>query len=313
VFAFVLRRLAFGVSLILFATTLTFFLVYSDASTIARNILGENATQDQVDARAAQLGLDRPLVVQFWDWLSGAVTGDLGTSYFSNESVSSILLTRTPVTLSIVIGAVLVTALLSVALGMLAAVRRGWVDRMVQVTSVAGMSLPNFWVALMLVVVFAVTWQVFPATGYVSPDVSVTGWLASITLPVAALALGGMAATTQQVRGAVIDVLEADYIRTLRSRGVSERSVLFRHALKNAASPGLTVLSLQFIGLLGGAIVIEKVFALPGLGSAAVTATIQGDIPVLLGVVAVTVVIVVVVNLAIDLASGWVNPKATIQ
>ncbi|QZY30453.1 ABC transporter permease [Nocardioides coralli] len=312
-FAFVLRRLAFGVSLILFATTLTFFLVYSDSSTIARNILGENASRAQVEARAAELGLDRPLLVQFLDWLRSAVTGDLGTSYFTTESVSAILVTRAPVTLSIVLGGVLVTALLSVALGMLAAVRRGWIDRAVQVLSVTGMSLPNFWVGLMLVVLFAVTWQLFPATGYVSPDLSVTGWLASIALPVAALALSGVAAATQQVRGAVIDVLEADYIRTLRSRGLSERSILFRHALKNAASPGLTVLSLQFIGLLGGAIVIEKVFALPGLGSTAVESTIQGDIPVLLGVVAVTVVIVVVVNLVIDLANGWVNPKVTIR
>ena len=117
----------------------------------------------------------------------------------------------------------------------------------------------------MFVVFFAVTWQIFPATGYVSPDVSLGGWLASITLPVAALALSGIASATQQVRGAVIDVLEADFVRTLRSRGLSDRSILFRHALKNAASPALTVLSLQFIGLLGGAIVIEKVFALPGL------------------------------------------------
>jgi peptide/nickel transport system permease protein len=313
VLAFVLRRLAFGVSLVLFATTLTFFLVYSDSSTIARNILGENATQEQVDARAEALGLDRPLVTQFLDWLGAAVTGDLGQSYFSADSVLSILVSRLPVTLSIVAGGVVVTALLSTVLGMLAAVRRGWADRAVQVLSVVGMSLPNFWVALMLVVLFAVTWQVLPATGYVSPDVSVTGWLASITLPVAALALSGVAAATQQVRGAVIDLLEADFVRTLRSRGLPERSILFRHALKNAASPALTVLSLQFIGLLGGAIVVEKVFALPGLGTTAVNATIRGDIPVLLGVVAMTVVMVVVVNLLIDIANAWVNPKVTLQ
>ena len=311
--AFVLRRLAFGVSLILFATTLTFFLVYGDPTHIARNILGENASQEQVVERAALMGLDRPLHVQFFDWLGSAVTGDLGQSYFSTETVVALLATRVPVTLSIVAGGVLVTALISVVLGMTAAVRGGWADRTVQVLSVVGMSLPNFWVALMLVLVFAVTWRVFPATGYVSPDVSLWGWLLSVTLPIAALSLSGMAAATQQVRGAVIDVLEADFIRTLRSRGLSDRSILFRHALKNAAPPALTVLSLQFIGLLGGAIVIEKVFALPGLGTLAVHATLQGDIPVILGVVAVTVVIVVVVNLTIDLVNGWVNPKVRLQ
>ncbi len=310
---FIVRRLAFGLSLVLFATTLTFFLVYRDPMTIARNILGENASQAQVEARAVELGLDRPLLVQFLDWLGGAVTGDLGQSYFSADGVWSILVTRIPVTLSIVAGGVLVTAVLSIGLGMLAAVRGGWADRVVQMLSVVGMALPNFWVGLMFVVFFAVTWQIFPATGYVSPDVSLGGWLASITLPVAALALSGIASATQQVRGAVIDVLEADFVRTLRSRGLSDRSILFRHALKNAASPALTVLSLQFIGLLGGAIVIEKVFALPGLGSAAVTATLQGDVPVLLGVVVVTVVIVVVVNLLLDVLNGWVNPKVTLS
>ncbi len=310
---FVLRRVAFGVSLVLFATTLTFFLVYRDPLTIARNILGENASQDQVTARAEALGLDRPLVAQFLDWLASAVTGDLGTSYFSTETVASILVSRTPVTLSIVAGGVLLTAIVSAVLGMLAAVRGGWADRSVQVLSVVGMSLPNFWLALMFVLLFAVSLRIFPATGYVSPDISVVGWLASITLPVAALALSGIAAATQQVRGAVMDLLEADFVRTLRSRGLSEKSILFRHALKNAASPALTVLSLQFIGLLGGAIVIEKVFALPGLGTTAVNATIRGDIPVLLGVVAVTVVIVVVVNLVIDIVNGWLNPKVTLS
>lgn len=310
---FVLRRLVFAVSLVVIATTLTFVLVYRDGSTVARNILGESATRAQVEARAEELGLDRPLLVQLGEWFRGAITGDLGQSYFSTDEVSGVLLSRIPVTLSVVGGAVLVTALVAVALGMLAAVRGGWADRLVQVVSVIGVSLPNFWVGLMLVVAFAVTWRIFPATGYVSPDVSAVGWVASVTLPITALAVGGIAAATQQVRGAMIDVLEADFVRTLRSRGLPDRSILFRHALKNAASPALTVLALQFIGLLGGAIVIEKVFALPGLGTAAVNATLQGDSPVLLGVVAVTVVIVVVVNLAIDLVSGWVNPKVTLQ
>ncbi|MCU1437047.1 MAG: transporter permease [Naasia sp.] len=311
--AFALRRLLFGLSLILFATTATFFLVYRDASLVTRNILGEGATQADLDARAAAMGLDRPILVQFLDWLGGAVTGDFGQSYFSTESVASILVSRVPVTLSIVAVGVLVSALVSAVLGILAAVRGGVIDRIVQVLSVIGMALPNFWVALMLVVVFAVTWRLLPATGYVSPAQSVSGWLASITLPVIALAVASIAAATQQVRGAMIDVLDTDYIRTLRASGVRERSILFRHALKNAASPALTVLSLQFIGLFGGAIVIEKVFALPGLGTTAVNATLQGDVPVLLGVVAVTVVIVVAVNLLIDLANGWVNPKVTLR
>lgn len=311
--AFVLRRLLFGLSLILFVSTLTFFLVYRDPSTIARNILGEGATQADLDARAAAMGLDRSIFEQFFDWLGHAVIGDFGTSYFSTQQVAEVLATRAPVTLSIVAIGVLISAFISMLLGILAAVRGGGTDRAVQVFSVIGVALPNFWVALMLVVVFAVSLRLLPATGYVAPSVSVSGWIASITLPVAALAISSIAAVTQQVRGAMIDVLDTDYIRTLRAGGVPEHSILFRHALKNAASPALTVLSLQFIGLFGGAIVIEKVFALPGLGTTAVAATLQGDAPVLLGVVAVTVVLVVVVNLLIDLVNGWVNPKVTLQ
>lgn len=310
---FIVKRFLFGISLILVVSTLTFFLIYGDGNTIARNILGENATQEQVAAKAASLGLDRPLIEQFFTWMGHAITGNLGASYFNGQSVVSALASRVPVTLAVVVGSVLLTALVSVCLGMLAAVKRGWIDRAVQVISVAGLSLPNFWVALLLVIWLAIGARIFPPTGYIAPSVSVVAWLSTITLPIIALSLGGVAAATQQVRGAVIDILEADYVRTLKSRGLKDGSILFRHALKNAAPAALTVLSLQFIGLLGGAIVIEKVFALPGLGSLAVGATIQGDVPIVLGVVIVTVILVVLVNLLIDLANGWVNPKVRLQ
>jgi peptide/nickel transport system permease protein len=313
VLTYILKRLAFGLSLIFVVTSLTFFLVYGDPAVIARNMLGADATEQQIHDRVVAMGLDRPLIEQYGEWLGNALHGDLGTSFITSQSVGSSLATHVPVTLSIVLCGVLVTGLIAVVLGMTAAVRRGWVDRVVQVVSVVGISLPNFWTALMLVLMFAVTWQVLPATGYVSPDRSLGAWAASITLPVVALALSGIAAATQQVRGAAIDILEADFVRTLRSRGLTSRSILFRHVLKNAAPPALTVLSLQFIGLLGGAIVIEKVFALPGMGTMAVGAVLNSDVPTLLGVVTVTVVLVVLVNLIIDLVNGWVNPKVRLS
>lgn len=310
---YIVKRLAFGVSLIFVVTSLTFFLVYGDPAVIARNMLGADATDEQIHDRVVAMGLDRPLITQYGEWLSHALRGDLGSSYITSQPVGETLATHVPVTLSIVLCGVLLTGLIAVVLGMTAAVRRGWADRVVQVVSVVGISLPNFWTALMLVLLFAVSWQLLPATGYVSPDVSLGGWAASITLPVVALALSGIAAATQQVRGAAIDILEADFVRTLRSRGMSPRSILFRHVLKNAAPPALTILSLQFIGLLGGAIVIEKVFALPGMGTMAVGAVLSSDVPTLLGVVTVTVVLVVLVNLFIDLVNGWVNPKVRLS
>ncbi|MCY1295559.1 Oligopeptide transport system permease protein OppB [compost metagenome] len=160
---------------------------------------------------------------------------------------------------------------------------------------------------------FAVRLNWFPATGYVSFMRSPSSWATSLALPVTALVLAGIASASQQVRGAIIDALDKDYIRTLRARGVPSRSILFRHALRNAVPPVLTVLSLQFIALVGGAAIIVQVFAIPGLGSLTVTASLNGDLPVLMGVVVTLIILVVVVNLVIDLLNAMANPKVRIQ
>ncbi|MDQ0242142.1 peptide/nickel transport system permease protein [Arthrobacter bambusae] len=310
---FVARRLLAGVVLILVITTIAYALIYSSAGNAARNILGESATAEDVAAKAKELGLDRPLPVQYFDWFSHAISGDLGVSWFTNEPVSTLLANRLPVTLSMVILAVLVTAIISAVLGVTAAVRGGWLDRLLQVVSVIGFSLPNFWVALVLVVLFAVTVPFFPATGYIPASESLSGWFLALILPVTALVLGGIASAAQQIRGAVIDVLDMDYVRTLRARGLGSSSVLLKHVLRNAAPPALTVLSLQFIALLGGAVVIERIFAIPGMGTLTINSSFQGDVPALMGVVVALVILVVIVNLVIDLANGWINPKARLQ
>lgn len=311
--SFLVRRLLSGVVLVFAVATITFLLMSSTGSNAARNILGESATEEQVAAKAHELGLDRPVLERYLDWLGGAVRGDFGASWYSHEPVMSSLANRFPVSLSVVTVAILVTAIIATVLGITAAVRRGWVDRFVQVFAVVGFALPNFWVALILVTVFAVTLHWLPATGYTPIGTDTGKWALGLILPVAALVTGTIASTAQQVRGATIDILERDFVRTLRARGISRSSLLFAHVLRNAAGPALTVLSLQFVGLLGGAIIIEKVFALPGIGSLAITATLQGDLPQILGLVVVMVVLVVVVNLAIDLLAGWLNPKARVS
>ena len=310
---FLLRRVASGVVLVFAVATITFLLMSLSGGSPARNILGEGATDEQVAAKAAELGLDLPLWERYWNWLTGAVTGDFGSSWFTNEPVMTSLANKFPVTLSIVTVAILVTAILATVLGITAAVQRGWIDRFVQVFAVIGFALPNFWVALVLVTIFAVNLRLLPATGFTPIATDPSKWALGLVLPVAALVIGTIASTAQQVRGATIDILERDFVRTLRARGIAKSSLLFRHVLRNAATPALTVLSLQFVGLLGGAIIIEKVFALPGIGSLAVTATTQGDLPQILGLVVVMVVLVVIVNLLIDLATGWLNPKARVS
>jgi len=310
---FLTRRTLAAVLLLIAITGLAFALIYSSGGNIARNILGELATQEQIEALTAKLGLDRPLLVQYLDWLGSAVTGDLGVSYFTATPVLSSLATRLPVTLSLVIVSIVLSTLIGVLLGVAAAVQRGWLDRFIQIFSVVAESLPNFWVGLALVSVFAIGLGMFPATGYIPINQSVSGWVSTITLPVAALVIGSIASAAQQIRSAVLDVLKKDYVRTLRARGLPEQVIIFRNVLRNAAPPAVTVVSLQFIGMLSGAVLIERVFALPGLGSLAVNAAILGDIPVIMGVLVVTAIIVVIINLIVDLAITWINPKARVQ
>lgn len=310
---FILRRLISGVVLIFVISVVAFSLLYLGGGDIARRILGQNATQDIVDRKAAELGLDRPLFVQYWDWLMHAVQGDFGRSWFTGQLVTQGVTTRLAVTLSIVIGATLIAAIISVVLGVLAATRRGWIDRVVQFISVLGFAIPGFLIALGLVLLFSINLKLFKATGYIPITASFGGWVSSVTLPIVALAIGTIAAVAQQVRGSVIDALERDYVRTLRSRGIGMGSVIGKHVLRNAGGPALAVLAVQFVGLLGGAVIIEQIFALPGIGQLAVQATATSDIPIVMGLVVVTAAIVVIVNLLIDLAQAALNPKVRLS
>ena len=306
---FTLRRLAAGVVLVAVVTIASFFLLYAGAGNVGRTILGPTATEQTVALKNQQLGLDQPVLTQFTNWLSSAVQGDLGKSWFSGQPVAEAIASRTAVTLSLVIGATIVSGLVAVLLGVLAARRGGWADGLVQAISLVGIAIPGFLIALALVLVFAINLGWFKPTGYTSFATSPTGWLASITLPIIALSIGAIAGVAQQVRGSMLDAQRQDWVRTLRSRGLPENRVVYRHVLRNAAGPALSVLAVQFIGLIGGAVFIEQIFAIPGLGQIAVAATAKGDVPLVLGFVIVTTIFVVIVNLIVDLLQGWLNPK----
>jgi peptide/nickel transport system permease protein len=305
-----LKDLVRSLGVMLVVTFATFALMYANSEGIAQATLGLSATPEDVERQVAELGLDRPLLAQYGDWLTSAVTGDLGTSLYTSESVVSALSTRVPVTLTLVVITLLLTAVLSVTLGVTAAVRGGWADRTVQFFSVLGAAIPPYVVAIVLVFGFAVAWRLLPATGYVPLGQSPTEWARSIALPVGALLVGAVAGVASQFRTAVLDTLGRDYVRTLRARGVREREVIFRNVLRNASAPGLTALSLTMIGLLGGAVFIEQVFALPGMGELAISAGQISDVPMVMGTVLVTIVIVLVVNFLGDLAVFFLNPKA---
>ncbi|MFD8430347.1 ABC transporter permease [Streptomyces coelicoflavus] len=309
---FIARRIGAGAVLLLVISLLSYLLLSIPDTDIGRQLLGPGAPQGDVDAKNAELGLDQPVLAQYTDWLTHAVSGDLGTSWFSSEDVTLAVANRLPVTLSLVLGVTLVTALLSFLLGVWAGVRRGAADRFVQLLGVAGYALPGFLVTLVLVLVFAVRLNWFPAIGYTPFTESPSGWLSTVTLPIASLSVAAVAGVSQQVRGAVIDVMRQDYVRTLRARGLSETRIVLKHVLRNASAPGLSVLGMQFVGLLGGAVLVEQIFGLPGIGSMTVTYTTRGDIPVIMALVMLTVIGVVLINLLVDIMIGWLNPKARI-
>lgn len=311
--SYLFRRMAYGLVLLFLVPAITFFLTYGADLPVARNILGPSASPEQVAQLEAQLGLDEPIVPHFLSWLSGVFQGDLGTSYFTNEPITDALLARLPVTLSVVVLASVITVLLSVLLGVTAAKRGGVVDSFLQTFSTFVFVFPGIVLAIALVYVFAVALNWFPAVGYVPLAESPADWGRSIILPAIVLAIPGVASLGSQVRGALVDQLDRDYVRTLRTRGVPERSILLKHALRNAAAPALTVFSLEFIAMFGGALFIEKIFALPGFGTYGFTSALQGDLPAMLGVSIFAVGLVVVVNLIVDLLNGWLNPKARVQ
>jgi peptide/nickel transport system permease protein len=187
------------------------------------------------------------------------------------------------------------------------------VDRLVQVVTILGFAIPGFLIAVGLVLFFAIKLGWFDPTGYIKFTDDPAGWLKTVTLPILALAIHSIASVANQIRGSVTDALRQDYVRTLRSRGLPYNKVVFKHVLRNAGGPALAVLGVQFVGLLGGAVVVERVFAIPGLGDIAVGATSQGDIPMVMGLVVAVAALVVVVNLVIDLMQGWLNPKVRLS
>lgn len=311
--AFITRRLASSLVILVVVCCLTYILLFFSGGTVAQNILGTDATPEQIASKEAELGLDRPLLVRLGLWWSDALRADFGESWYNGQAVFEAILTRLPITLAMVISATLLTVIVSVVLAVISSVHRGWTDRLVQILGVIGTALPNFLIGLFLVTVFAIQLGWFPAISTIFPGGGLSPWIVSLTLPVIALTIGSATAMTQQLRSAIIQQLDMDYVRTLRSRGIRENVILYRHVLRNAAPPSLTLLGLQFVGMLGGVVIIEQLFALPGVGTLAVAATSTGDIPLVMGVVVYTIIIVIIVNLVVDLVNGWLNPKVRLS
>jgi peptide/nickel transport system permease protein len=307
-----IRWLISSVALLFSVTVLTFLLNALAPGDAAKAILSGQTTSytpEQYQQIRHELGIDRPLPVQYWHWLDRLLHGSLGTDLFSGEPITQALGERLGASLSIIVGTVALSSLVGIGIGVFSAVRGGFVAKLLDGLSLIGLAAPNFWLALVLVEFLAVQYPLFPATGYVTFSTDPAQWLSSLVLPVVTLSFGASAFIARQTRDAMADVLARDFITALRAHGLSLRSIVFKHALRNAAIPVVTLLGLMFVSLLGGTVIIEGVFAIPGLGQQAVTASSAHNLPMIEGVAFYFTVIVVIVNLLVDLSYGWLNPK----
>ncbi len=305
-----LGRLGRMVPLLLLITLGAFSLVLLLPGDPAVTLAGENPTLDQIERIRETMGLNQPIHLQYIEWVGGVVHGDFGESLYSGAGVTDLIMQRLPVTAWLTLSAISIAIIVGVPAGIHAAARRGsWVDRALTVMVSAGVAIPSFWLGLMLIIAFAVNLGIFPAGGYVPIAEDVGEWSVRLVLPAFTLAAAPAAELARHTRSAMISVLEQDYVRTARSKGVPERVVLFKHALKNAASPVITILSFQIAFLLGGSVIVEQIFGLPGMGSLAIQAVHEKDFPIIQGVVVVAALIVMVINLLTDVFYGWLNPK----
>ncbi|HEY0692075.1 MAG TPA: ABC transporter permease [Kribbella sp.] len=310
-----LRWLASSLVLLFTVTVLTFVLASLAPGDAVQAVLSDqaNPTPMQYEQVRHQLGLDQSLPEQYWHWLTNVLHGNLGTDLFSGQPVADTLNGQLGTSLSIIIVTLVVAAILGVGAGVVSAVRGGVIGRALEVATAIGFAVPNFWLALVLIEVFAVSIPLFPATGYVPLAENPAGWALSIALPVITLAAGSTTFIARQTRDSMMRVLAKDFIIALRAHGLPMRSIVFKHALRNAALPVVTTLGLMFIGLLGGTVFIENVFAIAGIGQQAVNASLTHNLPMIEGVALYFAVIVVVVNLLVDISYRILSPTAGVK
>ncbi|MGC4024094.1 MAG: ABC transporter permease [Mesorhizobium sp.] len=307
---FLLKRLGIGIVTLLLASIVVFAMLEVVPGDPARMMLGMNATEDAVQALREQMGLNQPLIMRYLSWLGGFLTGDLGRSYTYSVPVAQLVAERSAVSLPLALISLLLSTDIAIPVGLYAAAHRGKTsDTIAMGASQLGVAIPNFWFALLLVYVFAIGLRMLPAGGF--PGWSAGAWpaLKALILPAIALALPQAAILARVTRSALLDVLNEDYIRTARAKGLPANTVLWRHALRNALIPVFTILGLQFSFLLAGTIIIENVFYLPGLGRLVFQAITQRDLIVVESVVMLLVATVIVVNLLVDLSYAVIDPR----
>lgn len=327
---YIIKRLLMLIPVLIGVSVIVFFLLRVCAADPAPVVLGQHATEESMNAWREANGLNKPVVMQYVDFVKGALRGDFGTSYYTKKPVLEEIAARFPATLELAIFAIIIASVFGIAIGVVAAVKKNSIiDNASMVLSLVGVSIPIFWLGILLIILFVKVLGWLPASGRINPmlrpdggvglyliDTLISGDFAAfkdalwhIILPGCTLALYTLAIISRMTRSSMLDTLNQDYIRTARSKGLSEGKVIVKHALRNALMPIVTVIGLQFGSLLGGAVLTETVFAWPGIGSYTVDCITKSDFPVIQAVVLIIATIFVVMNLIVDLIYAFLDPR----
>jgi len=307
---FITRRLIQTVIILILLSMMVFAIMHLLPGDPVAIMLGDQASVEEMERLRSELGLDRPLHVQYLDWLSGLLRGDLGRSIVYNEDVADLVRTRLPVSLHIGLSAFLLAIAIGVPAGILAALKRGsWIDSLITVLANAGIAVPVFWLAILGIYLFSLKLGWLPVQGYTSPFEDFGQSLRQSVMPIVFLSLITLAQLARQTRSAMLEVLRQDYIRTARAKGLKESRVIVRHALRNALIPVITLLGLGLAYLVVGSVFIEQVFNLPGMGRLMVQSIFGKDYIVVQSLVVIIATVVALCNLAVDIAYGLIDPR----
>jgi len=309
-FGYILRRLLSAIPVLVIVAVLVFLMLRFTPGDPAAVIAGDNATSEQIALIRNRLGLDQPVLTQFSIWAGNLLTGNLGESFFFKKTIAELIASRIEPTLSLAFATMLIAVVVAIPLGVLAAYKHGsWIDRIVMGFSVLGFSVPVFVIGYLMIYVFAITLGWFPVQGYQPLSQGFGGYVQRLVLPSLTLSVIYIALIARMTRASVLEVLSEDYIRTARAKGQVERKILFRHALKNAAVPIVTIVGIGIALLIGGVVVTESVFSIPGLGRLTVDAVLARDYPTIQAVILLFSGVYVGINLLIDLAYSLFDPR----
>ncbi len=311
---YIVKRVAQSVIVLLIVTLLIFLVMHSIPGNPIRLYLGDGATTEQIEYYTEVFGFDQPVLVQYVKWLRGIVTGEWGRSICFATDITTLLPDRIVATLSVTIPSLVISVILGVLLGIIAAVKRnGWIDSLVSGCANIGMATPAFWLAILFVYILALKCKLLPVQGYTPLTEDFTLGVRKLVMPVLVLSLGSIAYYARQTRSAMLEVINQDFIRTARSKGLKERTIMLVHALHNALIPLVTVLGMSIGNLLGGTVLVEQVFCIPGIGSLLLTAILNVDYILVQDIILIMSLFALGSNLIVDILYGYIDPRIRVK